>query len=1055
MRYSVSLVFWLALALALRSALPAAAQPGVPPAAAPVPGLPHWQWQAPRPTGYQLSAFQALTDSSMIAVGTHGTALKTTDAGRHWQVLPTGTNRTLTSISFVDSLWGWVTGPSPVTNSNTQWRAGPGRVLRTTTGGRTWAAQVFEPVLSVWYPEVAAASATTACVVYQTGRINPQFQIGEELGPMMKRTTNGGQTWTTVSLPTPYWALQYISDLSFVSSSVGLVRTQMGATYQLLRTADAGLTWQAIASDSANGFVPGKYFFLDAQRGWLTGYNTLTFAGSFWHTGDGGLNWTQLPMPIRVSTGQPIVPGLLSFADPAHGAGYGNDNGVRFYATADSGATFTETVTIPENDPRIGTMQLRPGGTGWCVNANGIMLFTADYGQNWQRRAPTGPMLFAARDLTMTDPTHGWARPYTFNDVAATTSVLRTTTRGNSWPLLNLALRTTSVSWLSAQLLAAAFPDRDTAWVGGQDWANNVGFVLRTTDGGTTWARQTLPAAPPDVTELAAWGGRRVVAIGSGQALYVTRDAGQRWARAVVPGSRPLRRATWADSATIYVTTDSTTLLKSTDAGRTWQLLPPTNFYDPTGRGTKLTFTSALVGYLAYGENIGRTTDGGLTWTSTQGAFDQIRTPGRTGYGLDLRSLTFRNPREGWVVGPTDVFRTQDAGQTWALQAFVGADITAGGGTAAGYDQSSLVDRYNAFSAGTGITRYSEKYLQTDTAATQRRAYCTGDTATVAFDTTGIFSAVERNFRVELSNRMGRFRPNQTTILPLLGTGAASPLRAVLPAGLAAGTRYRLRVIRADSSVLGGDNARDLTIYPRPAAVAVAPTDSARFCAGDSVLLTAPAGYAAYAWSGGATTAAIWVRAAGSYTVRVAQGGGCFGPASRPVTVRVTPRPAAPTLTPTQPGSGPVRLTAAPALPGATYVWTGPGGVVAGASGPTLLLTAAAQNGPYSVTVTARGCVSPASNAVNVAITGLGEETSRAVLTLSPNPTATAVTLRSAPGLREVAVRDQVGRVVLRWPGGGAAEVTVPVAALPAGSYLVCATLVTGQQLTRRLLVQH
>ena len=55
----------------------------------------------------------------------------------------------------------------------------------------------------------------------------------------------------------------------------------------------------------------------------------------------------------------------------------------------------------------------------------------------------------------------------------------------------------------------------------------------------------------------------------------------------------------------------------------------------------------------------------------------------------------------------------------------------------------------------------------------------------------------------------------------------------------------------------------------------------------NSVILSAPTGYEAYAWSNGASTRSITVSTAGSYTVSVAKTGGCPGPASEAVAVTV------------------------------------------------------------------------------------------------------------------------------------------------------------------------
>jgi hypothetical protein len=51
----------------------------------PIGGLPHWEWQIPQPTGFNLNVYgpsgtHFFSDSSLIAVGAHGTAVRTRDA---------------------------------------------------------------------------------------------------------------------------------------------------------------------------------------------------------------------------------------------------------------------------------------------------------------------------------------------------------------------------------------------------------------------------------------------------------------------------------------------------------------------------------------------------------------------------------------------------------------------------------------------------------------------------------------------------------------------------------------------------------------------------------------------------------------------------------------------------------------------------------------------------------------------------------------------------------------------------------------------------------------
>lgn len=67
-----------------------------------------------------------------------------------------------------------------------------------------------------------------------------------------------------------------------------------------------------------------------------------------------------------------------------------------------------------------------------------------------------------------------------------------------------------------------------------------------------------------------------------------------------------------------------------------------------------------------------------------------------------------------------------------------------------------------------------------------------------------------------------------------------------------------------------------VTVNPRPKPVQISAPANPGFCQGDSVLLTAPAGFSSYRWSNGKTSASIYAKSAGSYSVQVAGANGCF-----------------------------------------------------------------------------------------------------------------------------------------------------------------------------------
>ncbi|MBC8085406.1 MAG: hypothetical protein H7Z21_19580, partial [Hymenobacter sp.] len=539
----------------------------------PVPGLPYWEWQSPRPTGLGLNDFHAFNDSTVLAVGDHGTAVRTGNGGRTWQVLPTGVDRPITSVSFANDLVGWAgTETEPTTARH--YKSGAGRLLRTTDGGQTWVAQgMGEPVLSVLNPQVVAVSPTEAYVTYHlTGlELPPNTTFIIAPAPRMRHTVDGGQSWQLVTLPIggSFDTSGEVDRPLFLSPTTGLVIAGFG-TYQLLRTTDSGQNWQNVAPGTPGTFRPRLFTFLTPQRGWLAGIDLASGSDVLYQTADGGLTWS--PLASLSFLPYPYIRNL-TFADPLRGL---FSLGGQYYATFDGGQTWSPAPTISQAFTYSQQQtRLRPGGSGWAVGGYGSLYHTADYGESWQSRASLPPIL-RYQALGFPDPTHGWAVAQ-FADGQNATTVLRTRHRGAPWQPLSLEGAVPGLSWQAGggALHAGAFPDRDTVWVAGQEYNASltqvIGLVLRTTNGGQSWARQSLGGASSVVTEIGSWDTRRAVAVGQyPKALFMTRNGGANWT--TVPNPAPRRqplRVTWADSATVYVTTDSAVFFKSTTAGRT------------------------------------------------------------------------------------------------------------------------------------------------------------------------------------------------------------------------------------------------------------------------------------------------------------------------------------------------------------------------------------------------------------------------------------------------------------------------------------------------------
>ncbi|HOY12380.1 MAG TPA: cellulose binding domain-containing protein, partial [Saprospiraceae bacterium] len=140
------------------------------------------------------------------------------------------------------------------------------------------------------------------------------------------------------------------------------------------------------------------------------------------------------------------------------------------------------------------------------------------------------------------------------------------------------------------------------------------------------------------------------------------------------------------------------------------------------------------------------------------------------------------------------------------------------------------------------------------------------------------------------------------------------------------------------------------------------------FCVGDSVSLSAPAGFESYLWSNGSTSPSIQVTQSGSFTVVVTNSNGCSSATSDVVNVTVNGLAEKPVITTNGPTNfcmgGSVSLSAPAGF--VSYLWSN------GATSPSIQVS---ESGSFSVAVTNNiGCVSATSDVVNVTVNALAEK---------------------------------------------------------------------------------
>jgi photosystem II stability/assembly factor-like uncharacterized protein len=502
------------------------------------------------------------------------------------------------------------------------------RIYRTGDGGAHWAAVWTAPPGLVL--TFMGATPGPAPLLFAAG--TDPARGGAATGPpapVLVTSGDGGATWTVVvpalpasptapgtpaASPLPLAAsLWPVLRFSFVSRADGFAWvdamdeqvTPAGTAPLVLATRDGGRRWSALSLPAGLAGFDGALDFRSPEEGWVGG-TTAAGCSRLWRTADGGQRWTSATgcLGFRVRA--------IDFTDAAHGfAGGGN----RFHgnppfeallATSDGGATwhtvdaghgatgrpFVELLFSSAADGLAleGTAPLML--QGGFEPADGTVLRTRDGGRTWTQVAAGAAWLVAtggavwAADLSgrgLQRSGDGGAS-WTLQVQPASASVADVQVQpggpGTAWVRVGPALFARSgAGWTPFPgppgLYPPAFPWFAAPGIALAPAAG--GGLLRTADGGGTWAPVALPAGSVDgVTFASPADGWAALAAGARpDRLLRTRDGGVAWSPA---GRLPLALASlsfgpglWAASGSLPGTGPAVAV--STDAGASWDVV--------------------------------------------------------------------------------------------------------------------------------------------------------------------------------------------------------------------------------------------------------------------------------------------------------------------------------------------------------------------------------------------------------------------------------------------------------------------------------------------------
>ena len=158
-----------------------------------------------------------------------------------------------------------------------------------------------------------------------------------------------------------------------------------------------------------------------------------------------------------------------------------------------------------------------------------------------------------------------------------------------------------------------------------------------------------------------------------------------------------------------------------------------------------------------------------------------------------------------------------------------------------------------------------------------------GASVNVNYSSTGAYDA-GNVFTAQLSDATGSFA-SPVNIGTLTGNAPTGTINAIIPAGTAPGSAYRIRVISNSPAIDGANNGSDIVIGGIDfSTVITSLTCNASGDGAASTTINSGASPFTYAWSTSATTPSITGLAAGNYSVTVTDNAGCAMSASVTVT---------------------------------------------------------------------------------------------------------------------------------------------------------------------------
>src|SRR4051812_39491363 len=335
-------------------------------------------------TALLVSAYVGGATYAGTAAASTGHATKGDDDGASlvWKETVIDPDQNFRGLDAVNRRAAWVTGES-LTDG------GPGRVFRTTDGGRTWEDVSPPGTDGLSFRDVEARSAKRAVIL----------AIGPGDASRIYRTTDGGATWDTAFVNDDPAAF-YDCMAFYPGGRRGLaVSDPVDGKFRILATHDFGRSWAVLPNDGMPE-APTEFGFAASGDCLVTAGHTAYLgsgggAARVFRSDDHGLTWTATDSTIPAGDAAGVF--AVAFSTPREGIAVGGDfaapaDGVDAVAVTRNGRTWRSAGDLTHLGEDVAYLPGRSEGlvvTGESGEVMGTSV-SRDGGRSWIHVSETG-----------------------------------------------------------------------------------------------------------------------------------------------------------------------------------------------------------------------------------------------------------------------------------------------------------------------------------------------------------------------------------------------------------------------------------------------------------------------------------------------------------------------------------------------------------------------------------------------------------------------------------------------------------------------------------------